>query len=340
MTEMRNFILVFVLFLGIVVVALSFSELETIVRTIQHAHLWYFLLALCLQGIWFIVLGRMYREIYHLLDLEETTITLSKMATAANFVNVVAPTGGMGGVALFAAEARRRGHPAGKVTVAAVLFLLFDQAAFLVVLALGLLVLVRRNNLNAGEITASLMMLTIAVTFASVFYMGYRSEQKLGRLLAKMSRVVNWTVKPFTHREYLSEARAHEFAHEVSDGLSGLTTRPSRMIRSVLWGLLDKFICMCILLSSFLSFEVPFSAGTIIAGFAIAYLFLIVSPTPSGIGIVEGIMPIALTSLRVDWSQAVVITLTYRAVTFWVPLAVGAWAFRSLHVQDKAPATE
>ncbi|MFN8411688.1 MAG: hypothetical protein U0Z26_04805 [Anaerolineales bacterium] len=42
-------------------------------------------------------------------------------------------------------------------------------------------------------------------------------------------------------------------------------------------------------------------------------------------------MPIALTTLNVDWSQSVVITLAYRAVTFWLPLGVGAWTFRTLH---------
>jgi uncharacterized protein (TIRG00374 family) len=339
MTEMRKFILVFVLFLGMVVVALSFSELETILKTLQHAHFLYLLSALIFQVSWFVVIGRMYRETYHLVVLDETTVTLSKIAVAANFLNIVAPTGGVGGIALFTAEARRRGHPSGKVTVAAALYLLFDQAAFLVVLALGLLILVRRNNLGAGEITASFIMLIFAIAFASVFYIGYRSEQRLGNLLAKMARMVNLIVKPFLHHEYLSEERAHKFAHEISDGLSGLTANPSSLVRPVLWGLFDKVLCMGILLSSFLSFEVPFSAGTIIAGFAISYLFLIVSPTPSGIGFVEGIMPLALSSLRVDWSQAVVITLVYRAVTFWVPLAVGAWAFRSLHTQERTPAT-
>ena len=94
---------------------------------------------------------------------------------------------------------------------------------------------------------------------------------------------------------------------------------------------------MLVLTCSFLAFEVPFSAGTIIAGFSMAYLFLIVSPTPSGIGIVEGLMPVALSSLNVNWSQSVVITLLYRAVTFWFPLGVGAWAFRTLHAERGDP---
>ncbi|MBK9600584.1 MAG: flippase-like domain-containing protein [Anaerolineales bacterium] len=118
---------------------------------------------------------------------------------------------------------------------------------------------------------------------------------------------------------------------------SRLNEKPSSLVRPILWGLLDKILLMCILVCSFLSFEVPFSAGTIIAGFSIAYLFLIVSPTPSGIGIVEGLMPVALSSLNVNWSQAVVITIAYRTVTFWVPFGLGAWAFRSLHTAGEEP---
>ena len=41
-------------------------------------------------------------------------------------------------------------------------------------------------------------------------------------------------------------------------------------------------------------------------------------------------MPLALSSLRVPWSEAVIITLAYRGITFWLPLGFGAVAFRML----------
>jgi len=331
MISMKKFFIAFIFFLAIVVVALSFSELETIVATLQRAHLRFLLLAVLVQCIWFITSGRMYQSIFHLLGIHESVLELSRMATAANFINVVAPTAGVGGVALFASEAHRRGHPTGKVTVAAALFLLLDQAAFLVVLAMGLIILARRNDLDPGEISASIFLLLIALSYAFILYLGYRSEEKLGKLLAKIASLINRLFRFFRKDDYLVESRAYEFAHEVSDGFSGLTEKKSSLIRPILWGILDKGLLMIILIFSFLSFEVPFEFGTIVAGFSIAYLFLIVSPTPSGIGIVEGLMPLALSSLGVNWSQAFVITLAYRAVTFWVPLAVGAWAFRSLH---------
>ncbi len=336
---MKKLILVVVLFLGIAVIAISFSELETIMLSLQKAHLGFFILAILIQLTWFITTARMYQSIFHLLGVHEELLTLSRIATAANFINVVAPTAGVGGVALFASEARRRGHPAGKVTVAAALFLLLDQAAFLVILALGLIVLVRRNDLDAGEISASFFLLGIAITYAFVLYLGYRSEEKLGSLLAKMARFINRIVRFFRKEDYLSETRARAYAHEISDGFAGLTEKPSSLIRPILWGIFDKGLLMLILICAFLSFEVPFSAGTIIAGFSLAYLFLIVSPTPSGIGVVEGLMPVALTSLNVNWSQAVLITLTYRTVTFWVPFGIGAWAFRSLHTDGEEPSS-
>ena len=337
---MKKLVLVVVLFLGIAVIAISFSELETILLSLRKAHLGFFILAILVQLIWFITTARMYQSIFHLLGVHEEILTLSRIATAANFINVVAPTAGVGGVALFASEARRRGHPAGKVTVAAALFLLLDQAAFLVILALGLIVLVRRNDLDSGEISASFFLLGIAITYAFVLYLGYRSEEKLGNLLVKMVRFINRIVRFFRKEDYLSETRARAYAHEISDGFAGLTEKPSSLIRPILWGIFDKGLLMLILICAFLSFEVPFSAGTIIAGFSLAYLFLIVSPTPSGIGVVEGLMPIALTSLNVNWSQAVLITLTYRTVTFWVPFGIGAWAFRSLHTGGEEPSAQ
>jgi uncharacterized protein (TIRG00374 family) len=328
---MRKFILIVVLFLGVALVILSFGELQTIVQTLKQANFLFVALALLLEGAWFVVVGRMYRSVYNLLGIDDSTRNLTIIAAAVTFVNTVTPMAGIGGIALFAAEARRRGHPTGKATVAGPLFLLFDETSFLVVLGLGMIVLFRRGNLSAGEITASLILLAIACALAFFLYLGYRSAHRLGDALAAIARFINRIARGMLHRDYLSEERAHVFADEIGEGLSGLTEKPKSLLEPVWYGLIAKALLMGILMCSFWAFEVEFTAGTIVGGFSIAYLFLIVSPTPSGIGVVEGVMALALSSLRVVWSQAVIITLVYRAITFWVPLGVGALAFRKLH---------
>jgi len=332
---MKKFIVVIFLFLGVGIAVLSFGELENTLATLQQARLRWLILALALEALWMVNVGLTYQSIYRLLGIEEDRAHLTLVASASNFVNIVAPTAGVSGIAVFANDARRRGHPPGKATLAGALFLLVDQAAFLFVLALGWIVLLRRNDLTAGEVSASLLLLAIASSLAFLLYLGYRSADALGNALARIARVVNRVLKPLLHRDYLREERAHAFAAEVSEGLSDLPEHSvQRLLRPLLHALFNKALLICILLCAFLSFDVPFSAGTIIAGWAIGYLFLVVSPTPSGIGVVEGLMPLTLASLRVPYEAAVVVTLTYRAVTFWALLAVGAWAFRRLHLSN------
>jgi len=51
--------------------------------------------------------------------------------------------------------------------------------------------------------------------------------------------------------------------------------------------------------------------------------------------VVEGAMTVALNTLRVELDAAVLITMAYRALTFWFPLAVGGMAFRMLQGKPK-----
>ncbi len=52
-------------------------------------------------------------------------------------------------------------------------------------------------------------------------------------------------------------------------------------------------------------------------------LFWIVSPTPQGIGVVEGVMTLVFTSLGVPAAVSTTVTLAFRGLTFWLPLIVG-----------------
>jgi uncharacterized protein (TIRG00374 family) len=330
---MRKFIVITVLFLGVLFVLFRFAEIQKIIQILQHANPWFLALALLIQSAWFVMLGWTFRSIYGSLGLKESLRRLAMIATAGSFINIVTSSGGVAGLAVFISDGQTHSFPPGKVTLASILYVLLDEAAFLCVLALGVIVLIRHNDLGAGEIIAALLLLAIASVLTFLLYLGYRSAEALGNTLAKMARFINRIVKPIIHREYLSEARAHSFASELSEGLNNLREKPRTLIQPFLLSLASKVLLMAILICSFLSFAVPFTVGIIVGGFAIAYLFLIVSPTPSGIGIVEGVMAIALVSLRVNISHAVIITLAYRAVTFWLPLAVGAIAFRYLQVK-------
>ena len=327
---MRKFIFAIVLLLAVVFVIVQFSEVEAIADTFRHGDWRYLLMAVFLQAFWLVNIAFSYKKIFHITGIQEKMGKMLMLGAAANFVNVVAPTAGMSGMAVFISEARRRGYSTGRATVGGVLFVLFDYAGFLFVLAFGLLVLIRRNNLNFAEIIATLILLATALVFSFLLYLGTRSGQRLGDFLAKCSRFVNKLLRPFIHREYLSEDRAYEFAYEASDALKALEHRRMNLVIPFMLAVSSKILLMGILLLCFIAFEVPLAPGTLVAGFSLGYLFLIVSPTPAGIGFVEGGLTLALSSLKVPLGAAAVIALSYRGITFWLPLAFGAYAFRLL----------
>jgi uncharacterized protein (TIRG00374 family) len=327
---MRKFIVAIVLLLGIIYITWRLAEVQAIVGTLRQGDWRFVILAFFLVGALTFNIAMSFRTIYRSIGLEVNVNNLIPVVVAAQFVNVVAPAAGMSGMVVFLAEARRRNYSPGKTTIGAALYILFDYAAFFCVLTIGLFVLFRRNNLNAGELVATAMLLGVAIFIAFMIYLGLRSSVQLGNALSWIAHLVNLILRPFLHRTYLSEERAREFAQEAADGLQELRWDPKKLFLPGFLAL-TKFGCLIsILLVSFLAFKVNVSPGTLIAGFSIAYLFLIISPTPSGLGIVEGVLTLSLNSMYIPLGAAAVVTMAYRGFTFWLPLVLGMVAFRWL----------
>jgi uncharacterized protein (TIRG00374 family) len=327
---MRKLIIAIALMLGVFFVIGKFAELQVILDTLKRGNLYFIFLAFLVQLLWLVNQAGSYRSIYRLFGLTEEIRNLVVMAAAANFVNVVAPSVGVGGIAVFVSQARRNGYSSARVMAAGVLFVLFEYLGFLVVLAFGLVVLMRRNNLTVAELTASAILVVAAVAVLVLVYLGVRSSQRLGDLLAWMARRINRLLWPLLRHDYLSEARAHAFAMDMATGLHEVRNQRESLIFPAVLAVSSKILLILILLLMFLAFEVQFTLGVLVAGFSIGYLFLIVSPTPAGIGFVEGALTLALNSLNVPLGAAAVLTAAYRGITFWVPLLEGMLAFRWL----------
>ena len=328
---MRTFLLALLLLLGVFFIFGRLTEVEEIGNTLQHGDLRFILLALFVEVIWLLNVAASYRAIYRTIGLKEKMKNLFFAAAGANFVNVVAPTAGMGGMAVFVSEARRRGYSPARTTVAGVLYILLDYLGFLCVLALGLMVLFKRNSLNSAELIASGVLMLLAIFIGTILFLGMRSTDALASFLAWLARLVNRILHPILRRPYLSEGRAREFAHDAREGLKEIHNNPESLLVPAGLALSNKVLLISILLLMFLAFNVPISLGTLIAGFSVAYLFFIVSPTPAGVGIVEGALAFALHSMYIPLSAAAVIALSYRGITFWIPMAFGGIALRVLH---------
>lgn len=318
---------IFVVVVGLLAVALilfSLAEIENILITLRQSDPLYLLLAVAVEVMVLLNSTATFRSLYQLVGLDEGNRRLLLMVTSASFVNVVAPSAGFGGMAVFISAARKSGLSVGRVTLAGILYLLYEYASLFVSLMLGFVVLLRRQKLGAAELIAAGFVLLLAAAIASMLLVGYRSPKKLGDLLAWLAKTTNSLLR----REYFEVEKAHEFSSEITEGISTLQANLKIGLYPLVFTLNNKLLLVLVLAVSFLAMGTPVDAGTLLAGFSIGQLFVYASITPSGVGFVDSILPVALSSLGVPTSNAVLVTLVYRAVTFWLPLGIGGLAFR------------
>jgi len=327
---MRRIFFLVILFLGIIIILFGFSELKGVLNTLRRQELRYLWIAVVVQLIWMLNDALEYRSLYRLMGIKDSLRKFILLASAATCVNVVAPSGGWGGTAIFIDNANKQEQPRGHAAAATALYLFLDYAAFLVLLSLGIIALFRRNRLNAGEITASALMVISVVILGILIYIGSRSGDRLGAILVWLSRRFNRMLWGIIKRDYFSEDRAQLFAMEVAEGLSITNERHERLLVPAAHALIAKGLMIAIMALIFIEFKVDLSVGTLIASYTLAYLFLVMSPTPYGVGVVEGILPLLLAGLGIQLGDAVIITLAYRAITFWLPFLLGGLSLRYL----------
>jgi uncharacterized protein (TIRG00374 family) len=327
---MRKFIIAVAILFGVVFIAGHFSEVERIWNTLQRGDWRFILISLILALTWLLNIAGSYKKIFHAVGIDEKLSRLTILSAAATFINTVAPSAGIGGMTIFITDAQQRGKSGARTMVAGALYVIYDYLGFFFLLGLGLIVLFRRNNLNLTEIIASAILIFICGVMTFLLYLGFRSEDELADALAWLARTGNRFFRLFSNKDRFSVEKARVFAHDAVEGIAELRRKPTDLIYPLLLALSNKGILFIIFYLMFKAFQVPVSVGTLVAGTSLAYLFLIVSPTPSGVGVVEGILTLALRSMYVPGNDALVITLAYRGITFWFPLLIGGISFRWL----------
>jgi len=328
---MRKIVLWIAVIAAIIFVMVSITELENIAAAMSKGNWLFILLALGLQIICLINNSLTYRSLYRLVGLEESWHQLLLLSTASTFVNMIAPSGGLVGVAVFVDAARQRNMSTARVMVVGILYAIYEYVSLLCMVALGFVALIRRHNITNGEIVAAFILLAITLVLSLILYIGYRSQKQLGELMFKVANLVNRWMYRFLHRDLIPAEKAHNLSKEIGEGVAALRGTTHKLHWPLIFSLINKLLLTGVLTSIFLSLKVPFSLGTVVAGYSIAQLFFYVTPTPAGVGFVEGLFPLTLKALNVPLTMAVLITLIYRGITLWFSFGVGFYSFRRLH---------
>lgn len=337
--NLRPFLLWFIITAFVWVIISRFTEIEGLVKTLLEGQWAWLLVAASLQLGYYTLVAASYQAALTTVGVQSQTRKLLPLTFAAIFVNVVTPTASTAGAALYVDDAARRGESPARTTAGVLLQLSVDFTVFSLILLLGMIFLFTTHNLQTYQVIGALALLGLTLILSGPLALGLWQPARLQRWLAWVQRLVArlaaWVRRP----PFLPEDWAAKNARDFTSAATAVAENPRQLWRTAAILLIAHLINITSLYAVFIAFRHPIDVGPLVAGYAIGILFWIVSPTPQGIGVVEGVMTLVFTSLNVPGSVATIIALAFRGLAFWIPLLVGFVVIRRVETFSMGPRT-
>lgn len=311
------------------------SEFNSLKVVFGQANLLWVGLAIACQMLYFVVFAISYQAAFAAVDEKFAIKELIPLVWGSLFFNVVIPAGPTGGTILFSNALEKRQRPASRAVTAVLLQLITDFIAFFFLLIPGMLYLFVRHDLKSYEIVAAIILLFIIAGLSLILAFGLWKPALLMKLLGWLQTRLAKLFALFHKPAPLDENWVRSTAEEYTGASKAAASHPRQIVYAILLGLAAHILDMATLFLLFPAFNQQVTLGALTASYAIGILFWIVAITPQGMGMVEGMLALTLTSLGYQAAVATSIALAFRGISFWLPLLLGFFSVQQLRLKER-----
>ena len=250
-------------------------------------------------------------------------------SNAAFFVNTVAKSGGLAGVAAFTSAAKRHGLSRSRTIAAYVVVAVLGQLGFALSLVAAIVALVGSGNFTRIDAIAAVVfgVYTIVITVSVVA--GFRSRRLLRWIHALPTRTKRRVLRRFGRDPGGGSIDTAE-ADELFDALQVLRRTPQALSTTMAHAVLVEVIAVAMLWATLHAVGAGVGPSVALVAYSISVMFFIVGVLPGGLGFVEASLGVVLAGYGVPAPVAAAAVVIYRLLELWLPLAVGAIAVRKL----------
>jgi uncharacterized protein (TIRG00374 family) len=308
--------------LFVVFVATRLSDLNELVRTLSTGAWQWVAVAVVAQIGYFVSVAGFYTVGMRMVGIRYRVRDMIPVVLGSIFVSGVTPAGEAGGFALFVDDARRRGNEPAAAAAGALLGQLGYYMGLAVSLVFGFSYLIAVGGLTPLAAFGGIAVFALSGGIVLVLVLGARRPDLLRRLLGRLQGLgdalaVRIVGKPLADKDW-----APRTSEEFCRASGYFTGKPGTIALLMGVSLVSQLLDIITLAALFLTFGQQVSPGPVIATFSIAMALWSVLPF-QGIGIVEATMSLVLTGFGIPGGTATVIALTFRGLTFWIPLGLG-----------------
>ena len=248
-------------------------------------------------------------------------INLAGLAAAHLF-----SAGGVGGAAVTYRVLQKRGMPHSLVLIAVIFQNAFAYSVLFALFGFGLLTLVLRGEADdIGLFVACAAVLALMLATAYGFWLLYHPtalRRRVRQIVDRLGRRIKWLD--------ISYEVLDEWLDGVIDGWRRLRRDGWRHLRTFAQAACYWTLDVACLVGVMVAFHLWVSLPYLVIAYAVANVVGTFTPTPGGLGAVEGVMIALLVGFGLASSAAVAVVLVYRLINFWLPVPVGLGAYLSL----------
>jgi uncharacterized protein (TIRG00374 family) len=312
----RYLLPLFIIGLAIHLLLPQIASLEDSINVIRSMSLWLVSLAAIAQVCSYLGSGYLLKVI---VDLGQSRLSVVRgvlITLAAASIGLVAG-GWVGAAAATYRWVEKSEDVSEEAALAGVLPLLFNNALLVIVTVIGLVYLLINHNLSRLQVIGySLFLSVLGIGILVVIYAIRHPEMVVPLVLKIIDRLMNLV------RRLYDPSAIRDALDNIYAGLALL--RNSGWFRPTLGSGMNIGFDMLTLSCLFLAAGHTANPGVLMAGYGTAFLLgKIAFLFPGGIGVIESGMAAIYTNLGIPGSINVVVILSYRLFSFWIPSLLG-----------------
>lgn len=316
------------------------SNLDLIQSTFQittgHLTRYFFIaLSLVVASMFFII--KSYQKVFEMNGISKNPWKLLKLNLSGQAVNVIIPTAGLSHAVVYIEEARKRNESIHRTLNSVIMTYISDYTSICVFLIFSLIYLyfIDYKVVPYVWIPALIFILLTFSVYFLAFYAG-KGSVRLEKIIKNIARVVEIPFRKLLKKKNVFQESVEKLYQEFKEVNRSILSDPKDWLLVIFYALLKHFCLIVSLYLILISFGINPPLRVVISAYSVGAALLVVSPTPSGIGFVEGGMYFIFTSLDVSAPIATSTIIIYRSITFWLPLFLGFFFYQRSKLRELA----
>jgi uncharacterized protein (TIRG00374 family) len=328
----RRSLFILLLVVLLVIVAGQFTSAEAFGADLSKANPWWATVAVLLHAAFFLLYGGLYQSGFRVVGVSSRALRLIPVMFASIFAKTVVPFTAAPAAAVFIDDAMARGESGPRTAVGVVVVLVVDLLTALPFVLAGTVALVLRDRLVVFAVVGTALFVAFAGAVLLLLVLSARRPPLLERLLAACGAAVNRSAALLRRGAPVPDGWASRTTDTLAAAVTSIPDHPRDIAIASGYGVLLHLANLAGLGAVFLAFGQDLDPAALAAGFGMSIVFFIIAIVPDGVGAVEGAMALVFVQLGMPPTTAILVTLAYRILNVWIPVAIGFWCARRLRL--------